>query len=263
MGVLRAEVNGIAADPEVWRTAQWFGHFTFMQVRGPGRAVVGWRRHLSRLSGASWELFGRAPGPELVTERVLGALRGMPEAVSLRINAFWRGGVPEEPVEPDLLITVSDPEPAEALPPLRVRIAEYERDLPHLKHVDFLGVLHRRRLARAAGFDDVLFRDRRGRISEGSLWNVAFWDGRRVVWPDAAHLPGITMQVLAEGLDRIGVPQATEPVGSGDLRGMRAAFAVNSIRPAQPIGVLDNVRLPGGTGVLDRAAAAVPAKEIS
>ena len=36
MGVLRAEVNGIAADPEVWRTAQWFGHFTFMQVRGPG-----------------------------------------------------------------------------------------------------------------------------------------------------------------------------------------------------------------------------------
>ncbi|MBQ6640428.1 MAG: aminotransferase class IV [Saccharopolyspora sp.] len=262
MGVLRMEINGEPATPEQVRSAQTYGHFTSMQVRDG--AVAGWRHHLRRLADSSQELFGRPLEPGRVAELVRSALRDMPAAVSVRVNVFARSGVPVQPVDPDLLVIVAGPETSEPGPPMRVRSIGYERDLAHLKHYDFLGVLHRRRQAQAAGFDDVLFVDRRGRISEGSIWNIAFWDGERVVWPEADMLCGITMQVLAEGLDRIGVPQVQRPVLLDELPALRAAFATNSVCPAQPIGSIDDVAF-SGTGDADplsSAWAAVPAEPL-
>ncbi|WP_344838216.1 aminotransferase class IV [Nonomuraea dietziae] len=41
------------------------------------------------------------------------------------------------------------------------------------------------RQAVAQGFDDAAFVDRQGRLSEATIWNLAFWDGAAVVWPEA------------------------------------------------------------------------------
>ncbi|AWZ17484.1 hypothetical protein DRB96_41385 [Streptomyces sp. ICC1] len=56
-----------------------------------------------------------------------------------------------------------------------------ERELPHLKHVATMGLTYQSLQARAAGCDDVLFVGRDGVLREGSVWNIAFWDGQQVV----------------------------------------------------------------------------------
>ncbi|MFB7949233.1 hypothetical protein ACFC6L_30455 [Kitasatospora phosalacinea] len=61
--------------------------------------------------------------------------------------------------------SVSDPVPDTPRPPLRVRTAVHERELPHLKHLKRLattGLTRQALPARRAGFDDVLFLGRDG-----------------------------------------------------------------------------------------------------
>src|SRR5690606_37985244 len=78
------------------------------------------------------------------------------------------------------------------------------------------------------GVDDALFVDARGRISEGSVWNIGFWDGRQVVWPQAEALRGTAERLLQAGLAETGVAQRHAPVEARALAGMRAAFAANA-----------------------------------
>src|SRR3546814_7565563 len=52
----------------------------------------------------------------------------------------------------------------------------HERALPHIKHVGTFAQFHLARQARGRGFDDVLFVGSDGRVSEGTVWNVGFWD---------------------------------------------------------------------------------------
>jgi branched-subunit amino acid aminotransferase/4-amino-4-deoxychorismate lyase len=144
----------------------------------------------------------------------------------------------------DVMVSVSDPVPDTAQRPLRVRTVPYERELPHLKHVATMGLTYHYLKARGAGFDDALFARQDGRLSEGSVWNIAFWDGERVIWPDAPQLTGITMQVLRLGLEKLGVPHQERSLTSASLAGMRAAAAVNSHCPAQPIAAIDDINLP-------------------
>ena len=66
----------------------------------------------------------------------------------------------------------------------------YQRELPALKHVGTFGLFQQRREAMAAGFDDALFLNEEGLVSEGSTWNLALHDGRQLVWPQAAALRG-------------------------------------------------------------------------
>ncbi|WP_203842956.1 aminotransferase class IV [Winogradskya humida] len=164
----------------------------------------------------------------------------------------------------DVMVSVSEPVADVTLPALRVRTVQYERELPHLKHVATMGLTYHLLQARRAGFDDVLFAGRDGLLREGSVWNVAFWDGERVVWPDAPVLAGITMQVLRIGLRKLGIPDEVRPLTSP--AGMGAAAAVNSQWPAQPIAAIGETVFAGGDELvsrLRRAWDAVPWEPIS
>jgi hypothetical protein len=86
-----------------------------------------------------------------------------------------------------------------------------------------------------------------------------------VIWPDAPRLTGITMQVLRLGLAKLGLPDEVRSLTSASLAGMRAAAAVNSHCPAQPIAAIDEVGLPGFaplTTLLLRAWNEVPWNEL-
>src|SRR5262249_23395888 len=130
------------------------------------------------------------------------ALAGEGDA-SVRVTVIPRDG---EMVATDVMVSVSDPVTDVPEPAWQVRTVTYERDLPHLKHLATMGLTHQLRQAREAGFDDVLFVGRDGYVREGSEWNIAFWDGAQVVWPEAEALPGIAMHLLRQGLRRTGVP---------------------------------------------------------
>ena len=258
------EIDGKTATPQdLHRVAVMnYGHFTSMQVRD-GR-VRGFGLHLDRLTSSSAVLFGHAVERERVRILIRHAL-GTHGSASVRVNVFAKNGDlsdPVGPVLPSVMVTVSDPHPAEPVPPWRVRTTVYERDLAEHKHVATMGLIYQRRLARAEGYDDVLFVDRQGRVSEGSIWNIALWDGQTVVFPSAAVLQGITMTLIGQGLQRIGVPVVTRPLLLEELDNMRGAVATYSVCFRQPIGSVNGALFEDDDqfdALLQRAWATVPA----
>ncbi|MET8976633.1 aminotransferase class IV family protein [Streptomyces sp. NPDC004539] len=251
----RVEVNGAEADGEDLRflARASYAHFSSMQVRGG--AVRGLDLHLGRLEESARELFGRGVDGERVRSCLRHALAGGPGDVSVRVTVFSRrvdAVARGEDVEPEIAVTTSAPVEAESVP-VRLRSVAYERDMPHIKHAGTFGLVHHRRQAALAGYDDALFTDRQGRISEASVWNVCFYDGERVVRPEAPALPGITMQLLRRGLEAKGVPSEQRELRLSDLTPRLSAFLTNSISPILPVASVDGVRLtvdPGATALL-------------
>ncbi|WP_428310282.1 aminotransferase class IV family protein [Hydrocarboniphaga sp.] len=241
------EINGTPASVETLSAAlPNYGHFTSMQVRDGG--VRGLVLHLLRLQQATRLLFGSELDPAQVLVWLQQALRHAgSEAIaasSVRVNVFAaqfnreRPGAPQ-PVE--VMITVGAPwlAPAQSI---RVQAQAYRRDLPQVKHVGTFGLFRQRQLALQAGYDDALFVDELGRISEGSVWNVGFWDGARVIWPQAEMLDGVSQQLLKVALNAAGVEQQAREVRLADLGGMQAAFSCNSTGVGTAIVAIDQWR---------------------
>lgn len=226
----RVQLNGRTASADDLRALALvnYGHFTSMQVCDG--AVRGLGLHLQRLRQATGELFGSALDIDQTRGWMRDALDCMDGAASVRVTVFSRALDRDrllEPAAPDVLVAVA---PARRIPvdPLRVRSVRYQREAPHIKHVGTFGLFHQKRLAQAAGFDDALFVDAGDAIAEGSIWNVGFFDGVRVTWPDAPALPGISMQLLQDGLRRRGVPVDVRRVELAEVATFRAAFFTNT-----------------------------------
>ncbi|MGW6504906.1 aminotransferase class IV family protein [Nonomuraea angiospora] len=239
-----AQRNGHPATTEELAPLAFAGyaHFTAMQVRG-GR-VRGLDLHLERLRHASMELFGRAVPDDRVRSYLRAALRAGPADVSLTATVHSPAG--EFSVaggEPEVLVRTG---PAATGPagPLTLAAVEHERFLPAVKHVGEVAKTYVLRQAAGQGFDDAAFVDRRGRLSEGSIWNLAFWDGTAVVWPVAEMLTGTTMAVVRRQLDRLGVPQRAQEITLDDLPTLAGAVVMNSWTPGVPVHRIGPVPLP-------------------
>ncbi|MGH8174047.1 MAG: aminotransferase class IV family protein [Rhodanobacteraceae bacterium] len=237
----RSELNGAQGTAEEFRALALlnYGHFTSMQVERGG--VRGLDLHLKRLADATLELFATPLNVEEVGSHMRHIVGSERENASLRINVFSRALQRErmaEPAAPDVLITRS-PARAPVLKPLRVKTFRHERTLPHIKHVGTFELFHHRRLAQQAGFDDALFVDATGAISEGSIWNIGFFDGHGIVWPDAPQLHGVSMQLLQVGLEERGMQSSTRRVDLTDIGTFRSAFFTNSGCPVRPIASID------------------------
>lgn len=214
-----------------------YGAYTSFRVEPGG--VRGLDLHLARLQAEAIELFGEPVGETRLRDLMRKAVAGR-EACWLRVSLFspeisprtpdWRG-------PPKVLIAASPP-PAPLADNLRLQVQTYAREAPHLKHVATFGLVHARRAARAAGFDDALFVDAEGRVSEGSLWNVGFVRGDGIVWPQAPMLAGVAQALVQRGLGAVGLTGRIEPVDVADLGRFDAAFICNSATPARSVSAI-------------------------
>lgn len=212
-----------------------FAHFTAMQVRD--RRVRGLDLHLARLRQSSDVLFGRHLPGGVIIEQLRAALADAPPDVSLTCFVSSRPGefAPAgDDADLDLLVKITDPATPPA-GPLSLDAVEHERHLPRVKHVGEVSKTLLLRRANARGFDDAVFTDRSGQLSEATIWNVSFWDGQSVIWPRAKVLPGVTMQILARRLGAMGVPQQTKEVRLSELGRRHAAAVMNSWSPGIPV----------------------------
>ncbi|GAA0936407.1 aminotransferase class IV family protein [Kribbella koreensis] len=222
----------LALDDPALLSAAGYGHFTSMQVRD-GK-VRGLDLHLERLDRSSRELFGHGVAADRVLTYLRTTLASSPSGdLSIRVNAFTRDRsfIDGTPVEPDLLLTLTDPIEPTSEPP-RLLAVEHERTAPHLKHTGTFSQTHEIRRARLAGYDNALFYNRAGHVSEASIWNICFAVDDRIVWPAAEVLPGITMLSLRAALD---VARETVDIPLSALGDYRAAYLTNSIDPALPV----------------------------
>ncbi|MGW7553598.1 MULTISPECIES: aminotransferase class IV family protein [Streptomyces] len=228
-----------------------YAHFTAMQVRG-GR-VRGLDLHLERLRSASLELFGRAVPDDQVRAYLRTALEAGPDDVSLLAFVYAPGGefaAFGADVRLDVLVRTG---PAASAPegPLALTTVEHERALPAVKHVGEVSKKYFLRQAAGQGFDDAAFVDRRGRLSEATIWNLAFWDGTSVVWPEAEMLTGTTMGIVRRQLDRLGVPQRVQEVTPADLPGPAGAVVMNSWTPGVAVHRIGSVSVPEAPDFLE------------
>ncbi len=238
----RLTLNGAPAQADDLRVpvATNYGHFTSMRVSNG--CVRGLDLHLQRLDTSTRLLFGHPLDVESVRGWLRQAIAGDDADLSVRINVFSRAYNRERPADaaqPDVLIGVSAA-PVTSTQPLRVKSFVYERDVPQVKHVGTFALFHHRRLAQQAGFDDALFVNRDGDVSEGSIWNVAFFDGRGIVWPNARQLEGVSKQLLKLGCAHMGVDSVDAGVPLSRAGEFQAAFFTNAAQPVRLIASIND-----------------------
>ncbi|MEU5023953.1 aminotransferase class IV family protein [Streptomyces milbemycinicus] len=246
-----AHRNGRAATAEELAPLAFAGyaHFTAMQVRG-GR-VRGLDLHLERLRTASVELFGHALPDDQVRSYLRAALEAGPADLSLTATVYSRAGqFTAARAEPEVLVRTGPPSVGPE-GPLALAAVEHERFLPAVKHVGEVAKTYLLRQAVAQGFDDAAFVDGRGRLSEATIWNLAFWDGDSVVWPQAEVLGGITMSIVRRQLDRLGVPQRVQDITLADLPALAGGVVMNSWTPGVAVSRIGSVSLPEAPSFLE------------
>lgn len=255
----RVLIDGQPASPEVLlhQALVNYGAYTSFRVEDGG--VRGLDRHLARLDLAARELFGGAPDAADLRVWIRSALEDRTRAF-VRISLFSQQISHRDPTWsgcPQVMVCAFDPPPPLSDVPLRIQARTYRREAPHLKSIATFGLMRARRAARAAGYDDALFVDDDGVIAEGTLWNVGFWEGDRLVWPDAPMLDGVTQALLKEGLGG-----ERRRVTLDDLRGFDAAFICNSATPACAVSAVDSISFDPAPERIARLTAAWAANPV-
>lgn len=233
-----------------------YGAYTaFAVVRG---RVRGLDRHLARLGASGLELFDQAVDENVLRARIGEALGDRGDAL-VRVSLFSRDISARRPDfcgPPNVMVAVFPPALPLATGPVRLDLQSYARELAHLKHVATFGLVRARRQALARGFDDALFVDPQGRISEGSLWNIGFLRSGTVVWPEAPMLAGISQALIREHLADVGLKQETRIVTPDDLWGFDGAFITSSTTPACAVRTIAGQEFSTDPDVVRRVAEA-------
>ena len=255
-------IDGAPATPEQLAHAALVNYGAYTSFRVEGGTVRGLGLHIARLQNAAVELFG----VPLDEDRLRGWMR---QALGDRTDGWLRISLasphisPRDPSwigAPSVMIGVFDPPSQLSDRPWRVQPQAHQHFRPHLKHAATMDLLLARRAARADGFDDALFLAEAGLISEGTTWNVGFWSGDDVVWPEAPMLAGVTQTLLRDA-----IPSQSQPVALADLSQFDAAFFCNSSTPAAPIVAIGDHAFPEAADRIARlhaAWAAIPGSAI-
>jgi branched-subunit amino acid aminotransferase/4-amino-4-deoxychorismate lyase len=243
------ELNGTPVTPDDLRSLALtnYGHYTSM--RADDQHIRGLSLHLDRLVRDCRLVFNADLDREKVRELIRRTTRDRRGSFVIRVTVFdpeLEIGAPSAATHPHILVTTR---PAVALPavPIRVQTVTYRRDLPLIKHIGLFGALWHRRAAQLNGFDDALFTDEKSLVSEGATWNIGFFDGDQVVWPDAEALPGVTMRLLQQVHEQT----ITASINVAEIADLQAAFATNTTVSVRPIGAINDMTLPEGHPIFE------------
>jgi branched-subunit amino acid aminotransferase/4-amino-4-deoxychorismate lyase len=252
-GAVEVSIDGAPATLDDLAHVALVNYGAYTSFRVEQGAVRGLDLHLARLEVEAIELFGEAVGEARLRDLMRRAMAGR-NCGWLRVSLFAPDISPRTPDwqgAPKVMIALS-PAPSPLADAPRLQLQTYAREAAHLKHVATFGLIHARRVARAAGFDDALFVDEAGLISEGSLWNIGFVSGNDVVWPQAPMLSGVAQALVQRGLGDAGLTGRTEPVHVADLHRFDAAFLCNSATPACTIAAVGERAFTTPPDLIDR-----------
>ncbi|MGZ9098512.1 MAG: aminotransferase class IV [Brevundimonas sp.] len=257
MSLAELSVDGQPATPDDLTHVALVNYGAYTSFRVEQGGVRGLDLHLARLAAEAIELFGEPVSEARLREWMRAAVADRDDCW-LRVSLFSPDIGPRTPEwsgAPRVLIAVSPP-PSPLADSLRLQVQTYAREAPHLKHVATFGLIRARRAARIAGFDDALFVDVEGHVSEGSLWNIGFIVGNEVVWPQAPMLAGVAQALVQRGLAPSGLAGRTAPVHVDDLPAFDAAFICNSATPACAVSAIGDQPFATPAALIDRLGAA-------
>jgi branched-subunit amino acid aminotransferase/4-amino-4-deoxychorismate lyase len=240
------ELDGLPITPgEVAALGLYnYGHFTSMRVER--LSVRGLSLHLERLAHDCQTLFDVELDKGRVRQLIRSAAERHGDDVVVRVTVFdpdFDIGYPAKKATPAVLVSTRAAPAVDALSPLRLRSVSYQRDLPTVKHVGLFATLYQRRAAQLAGLDDILFVNARSIVFEGATWNIGFFNGRQLVWPESEVLPGVTMRLLRDALQSVGIASVVEPVTTTRMFEMQCSFVTNAAVGVRRIASINNAKL--------------------
>ncbi|GAB3714291.1 aminotransferase class IV family protein [Nocardiopsis nanhaiensis] len=260
------ELNGrpVSTGELAGLALQGYGHFTTMLVAD--LRVRGLDLHMERLSRDCVTLFGTELDIPRVRELARRSAREHPSPSVVRVTVYDPSldlGRPSGKALPQILVTTRSA-PASAPPPVHLGTRLFSRDTPTVKGTGLFGVIRQRRAAQLDGFDDALFTGVDGRVSEGPTWNIGFLDGSGLVWPQAPCLPGVTMRLVDQVAESLGVPVSTRPLAAVAATRTAGAFVTNAATGVRPVASIDGVHLPQPEllGKLGRAYQELPGQAL-
>ncbi len=122
-----------------------------------------------------------------------------------------------------------------------------ERAFPLIKSLNTLVPGLARRKAESMGMHDALLINHAGHVTEGSNCNIfAVIDGTLVTAPYGAALEGVTLSIVLELANRLGIPTARRPMPVVEMSTWEEAFLTSTRRHILPIGLIDEQELPVG-----------------
>ncbi|MPY81497.1 MAG: aminotransferase, partial [Actinophytocola sp.] len=167
-----------------------YGHFTSMLIED--NRVRGLAPHIQRLARDSRQLFDADLDTDQVRAYIRAALTDQSQPTVVRVTVYDPGldlGSIGGEAQPQVLVTTRA---ASTSPPgaWRLQAVSYQRDIPSIKHVGLFGAMKRRRDAQREGFDDVLFLNKDGTISEIATSNIGCIRDGQIIWPRSEWLTG-------------------------------------------------------------------------
>ena len=203
-----------------------------------------WRdAHVARLVAAAATL-GFAIDPARLTagiDAVLDQASHGTLRVTVTRGAGPRGLAPPAEPKPSVLVTLAPLRPQALFAPLKLHQTAIRRNdtspTSGMKSLNYLDGVLASREAIAAGCDDALFCDTRGRIACTSVGNVLVLVGDALITPPVADgiVPGIARGVLLATCDDLGLEPLERALSEADLDRADEIFVTNSLRLVSPV----------------------------
>jgi branched-subunit amino acid aminotransferase/4-amino-4-deoxychorismate lyase len=134
---------------------------------------------------------------------------------------------------------------------VRLKTVEYERPLATVKHGGLAEPFYLRRQAIAEGYDDVLFVNRHGHITEASTSNIFFFNEHELATPDPVRdgcLSGITRErVLEKVIESQGdslIQLINSPLHWNEIDAWAGAFLVNAVTGIRLVNAINDRDYP-------------------
>ena len=231
-----------------------YGYGLFETMRAYNGRVFALERHLQRLARSAAELGIGAALEGMDLERAVHVTleaNGLPEA---RIRLTVAAGEGERGISPPASggLTVIVSAESLALPPpsayesgISAAVVGVRRNsqspLSRLKSANYMDSLLARAEALAAGADEAILLNERGRLAECSSSNLFIVRDARLLTPslDSGILPGITRGLVLELARGMDIEAQEGEIPPGDLIGASEAFMTNSIAELVPITSID------------------------
>lgn len=222
-------------------------------------AVFARARHVARLVAAA-QAIGIAIGAGAIEAAMEAALTPAPAILRTTVTrgTAARGLWPASAGAPTLIVSTAPWTPALLGQPARLITATGRRNeyspTANLKTLGYLDHILAAREAAAAGVDDALILNTKGRVACTTIANVFALIAGRLITPSLAEgcLPGIMRALVIEAAPALGFSVEERPLAPQALAGADAVFVTNSVRFLRHVRSLDGALLGDGTDMVNR-----------
>lgn len=243
-------LNGKPLGKELPLRSLFYGEGVFETFRWKGGPPVFLEKHLTRMKKGAELLDVPFPGEEAVRGAIEGAVgESGAEDAYVKVCLLSAGPLKfyERASEGRILVVVKDYEQPKERAGVHVASFRRSSSSPILaaKSISYLENVLARREAESMGFDEAIFLNEEGFVTEGSSTNI-FWANEGILYtpaPECGLLPGVTREALISLAPELGLRVKEGKFRLSDVLSSQGAFLTNSLAGIMAIVMVDGVKM--------------------